>query len=128
MLVVQTFLSVDKSEESQMQGQTAPQGKNGSYCMVLLESELNEKFSIVPGKCQSIPKGELYDYLDRCREDVHEKALLKTKESVLKAEERDVLSRSYLNALIANDKRSATRCLDTLYESIKQDVHDLKLC
>jgi hypothetical protein len=128
MLVVQTFLSVEKSEELQMQGRTARQGKKGSYCMVLIESELTEKFGIIPGKCHSIPRGELYIYLDGCRQKVHGESLLETQRSVIKAEERDALSRSYLNAVIVGDKRIATRCLTDLYQSIEEDMRSLNFC
>ena len=38
--VVQTFLSVDSSEEVQIQGRTARQGEKGSYKLMIRENEL----------------------------------------------------------------------------------------
>ncbi|CAL6025644.1 Conserved_hypothetical protein [Hexamita inflata] len=43
--VIQTFFSDELSEEKQIKGRTARQGNNGSYSLVLLDSEL-EKFKI----------------------------------------------------------------------------------
>jgi preprotein translocase subunit SecA len=42
--IMQTFLYEEKSEEVQIQGRTARQGKKGSYQMILLESDLEEEF------------------------------------------------------------------------------------
>ena len=42
---VQTFLSEQKSEEKQIMGRTAKQGADGSYSVVLIDSEL-EKYEI----------------------------------------------------------------------------------
>ena len=38
--VIQTFLSVDHSEEVQIQGRTARQGEEGSYQLIIKENEL----------------------------------------------------------------------------------------
>jgi hypothetical protein len=45
--VLQTFVSDEVSEETQIMGRTARQGNNGSYSMVLLEGDL-EKYGIQP--------------------------------------------------------------------------------
>jgi hypothetical protein len=42
--VIQTFLSEDFTEETQIQGRTARQGQNGSYCLVLLSKSLEKYF------------------------------------------------------------------------------------
>jgi preprotein translocase subunit SecA len=38
--VVQTFVSLNKAEEVQIQGRTARQGKDGTYSLVLFEDNL----------------------------------------------------------------------------------------
>jgi len=43
--VIQTFLSETESEEIQIKGRTARQGKSGSFSFVLLDSDL-EAFDI----------------------------------------------------------------------------------
>ena len=44
--VIQTFLSEELSEEIQIKGRTARQGKDGSYSMILLENELEKYLGI----------------------------------------------------------------------------------
>jgi hypothetical protein len=46
VVVIQTFLSEDVSEEVQIKGRTARQGNNGSYCLVLSEQDLLTDFSV----------------------------------------------------------------------------------
>mmetsp|Transcript_2002 Transcript_2002/g.2902 ORF Transcript_2002/g.2902 Transcript_2002/m.2902 type:complete len:427 (+) Transcript_2002:3-1283(+) len=128
MLVVQTFLSEEKSEELQIQGRTARQGKKGSYQMIILDSDLEHKFDIKPDSYKSLPHTELYNFLDQQRQRLHAKTLENSKEILEKAEERDLLSRSYLNCLICGDTRSATKYLNSLYEDILKNSNQLKFC
>jgi hypothetical protein len=46
VVVIQTFLSEDVSEEVQIKGRTARQGNNGSYCLVLSEQDLLTDFNV----------------------------------------------------------------------------------
>merc|ERR1712129_9074 len=46
MHVLQTFVSVDISEEEQIKGRTARQGKRGSYGMILSAEDLQQDLSI----------------------------------------------------------------------------------
>jgi uncharacterized membrane protein len=46
VVVIQTFLSEDVSEEVQIKSRTARQDNNGSYCLVLSEKDLLTDFSI----------------------------------------------------------------------------------
>jgi hypothetical protein len=50
--IIQTFLSKDLSDEVQIQGRTARQGKHGSYQLVLLESDLERDFDESRGENQ----------------------------------------------------------------------------
>ncbi|CAE7595327.1 secA [Symbiodinium sp. CCMP2592] len=63
--VVQTFFSVDKSEETQVKGRTARQGQPGSYSMVLSKQRLQKQ------GMESIPQGspsEIYEAFEKFRE------------------------------------------------------------
>ena len=65
--VIQTFLSLDKSEEVQCMGRTARQDNQGSYSMVLLRDTL-EKFDISEDEInRMINKSKYYDTLDEKR-------------------------------------------------------------
>ena len=102
MKVIQAFLSVEKSEEVQIQGRTARQGKKGSYGMVLLESDLR-KFGIEAGEWSTQGRSELYDWLDKKRQALHEQNLSKLKQKVQDAAECDRETREYVEALKRND-------------------------
>lgn len=128
LLVIQTFLSLEKSEEIQIQGRTARQGQKGSYCMVLLESDLTQKYDITPDECASVGHVDLYDLLDKRRQKKHSEAILKTSEELKGAEERDRESRAYLDALVAGDKRKAAAGLNAIYKGIRSASRKLKFC
>ena len=83
--------------------------------MILLESDLKKKYGIDSAKCEARPREDLYDFLDETRKSVQDKELEKTKSKIIKAEKVDLLSRSYLDALIKKDKESATRYLNDFY-------------
>lgn len=61
--VIQTFLSEQRSEEVQIQGRTARQGKKGSYKLILPEEDLEGIFGIKQGEQKSVPKAEWYKWL-----------------------------------------------------------------
>lgn len=60
--VIQTFFSLDTSEETQIMGRTNRQGHPGSYSMVLQQSD----FQLVP--FDPIPGVRIYDALKKARE------------------------------------------------------------
>ena len=64
MHIIQAFLSAEKSEEIQIQGRTARQGKKGSYQMVLLETDL-EAFGVQQGDCAKVASSDKYDALEQ---------------------------------------------------------------
>lgn len=67
--VIQTFLSEEKSEEIQIMGRTARQGQEGSYSMVLQESDL-EKYLITLEDIKSMRSDGVYhERLDKKRND-----------------------------------------------------------
>jgi len=126
MVVIQTFLSVEKSEETQIKGRTARQGKRGVYSMVLLESDLCEKFEIAKGECADYPLDKRYDFLDGRRVAVHTSNLSELVEKVGEAEELDLLSRGYLDALVKKDVTTSRDKLEVMYKSIKKARRQLK--
>jgi len=66
--VVQTFLSEELSEEVQIRGRTARQGKKGSYCIVLLADHLNKTFGIALEELEEAKKGKnFYAWLNQKR-------------------------------------------------------------
>ena len=67
--VLQTFVSEEYSEETQVKGRTARQGNKGSFSMVLLLSEL-EKFGILEKQVKEMISTEkIYDTLHERRVD-----------------------------------------------------------
>ena len=76
--VIQTFFSMDKSEETQIMGRTARQGQKGSYSMILSKQDLQKKgLQNIP---QGIPAeiyGELCDF--RVQHDASWKSNIETK-------------------------------------------------
>ena len=68
--VIQTFVSLEVSEERQIKGRTARQGNQGSYSMVLLDSELKD-IGISKNKIKKIKdSGRRYAEIDRLRRQV----------------------------------------------------------
>jgi hypothetical protein len=66
--VIQTFVSDLKSEETQIKGRTARQGKRGSYMMILDENDL-EKYGIKEREVQIMrDTGKLYSTLSQHRD------------------------------------------------------------
>jgi len=112
--VVQTFLSMEKSEEVRIMGRTARQGKRGSYCLVLFESDLTEKFGIGGGECAMQATYNLYEWLDKKRESAHARKLSDMSEEARIARQRDQETRLYLNALVKKDYNNAKRLLESM--------------
>jgi hypothetical protein len=65
--IIQTFLSAEKSEEIQIHGRTARQGKHCTYQLILLGSDLKE-LGLDPSQKDRLPRSPWYDWLSRARE------------------------------------------------------------
>jgi len=118
--VIQTFLSEEHSEEIQIQGRTARQGKRGSYQMVLLEKDLEDHFQIVPGLTDRIAKQDIYKYLSDAR-DKHRNHHFQMVESNLRdATEKDKKTHEYFDALLDSDEDKAHILLEDIYLSMKR--------
>lgn len=66
--VIQTFLSEEYSEEVQIKGRTARQGRSGTYQLILSIKAL-EKFQIFPEDIEKKPLSERYDFIDGKRQN-----------------------------------------------------------
>ncbi len=66
--VIQTFLSEDISEEIQIRGRTARQGKKGSFSLVLNQEDLIKQFSLTASIIEDQKKStNLYEFLSKTR-------------------------------------------------------------
>ncbi|CAF0828795.1 unnamed protein product [Adineta steineri] len=126
--VIQTFLSEEISEEVQIKGRTARQGDNGSYSMILLESDL-EKFLIQKDNIEDVKKGKgilvriadkltanktydtVYDLLNCKRTDLFKTQYTADTKYVELAKERHVIAKKFLASLADGDMKSVTTFL-----------------
>jgi len=109
--VIQTFLSAEVSEETQIQGRTARQGAPGSYSMVLLEPSL-EKYLITSKEVnQDRDKGQLYDLLNRKRNEFFTLEYERNSQAVLDAKTEHDHATVFINALFDNNVAVITKFL-----------------
>jgi Mg-chelatase subunit ChlD len=118
--VVQAFLSEERSEEIQIQGRTARQGKKGSYQMVLLQSDLLDDFGIPIGTVGSIAKSDMYPFLCQARQKQREKYCQTVEQNLSEATSSDRRTHRYFDALLAGESRDSRRLLSDLYTSYKK--------
>jgi len=118
--VIQAFLSEEESEEIQIQGRTARQGKKGSYQMILLDSDIEKQFGLVKGWKDKIAKRDWYDCLSSARQKHRDVIYEKIEENLAKATEKDCNTHSYFDALLAKDKKAASKRFKEIYTSFKK--------
>ncbi|CAB9511747.1 expressed unknown protein [Seminavis robusta] len=118
--IIQAFLSTEKSEEVQIQGRTARQGKKGSYQMVLLEGDLKDNFGISQGEKDSIARERRYEWLHQARTRKHGQHWKLVGENLKLATGRDQATHQYFDALLAGQRESATTLFKDLYAMIKK--------
>ncbi len=72
VLVLQTFFSLDKSEEIQIRGRTARQSREGEYKLVMLAQHLVEDLFLTLDEIGEQKKAisQMYSFLDKKREVV----------------------------------------------------------
>ena len=113
--VIQTFLSLQKSEEIQIQGRTARQGGKGSYSMILNKKELMDEFDI---KDDELKKAEnedtIYQLLDRKRSIKFEKLYKENERFVVEASKNHNEATTFVDNLINGDCESVRRQLISL--------------
>jgi preprotein translocase subunit SecA len=113
--VIQAFLSKDLSEEIQIQGRTARQGKHGSYQLVLLESDLERDFGVPHGELQ-IAHEARYDWLCSIRNKYQSNQATIMEDNLQRASEADRATRKYFGYLVAGDVAQAERSYQELYQ------------
>jgi len=111
--IIQTFFSQDASEEIQIQGRTARQGKKGSYSLILAESEIKE-LKLDPAELRSISPKERYNKLRSTWKESQAKLREQNQEALRRAESLDKQSHSYLDALLQGNCEVARQKLREL--------------
>jgi len=112
--VLQTFASLDISEEVQIQGRTARQGKKGTYSLVLREDELLKELGLHPTILND-GQNKGYESIKIARRAKQEKAFASMKEAVRTATEQDKLTREYFADLTARNNVDAVASFDRMY-------------
>ncbi|VEU39668.1 unnamed protein product [Pseudo-nitzschia multistriata] len=118
--VIQTFLSTDMSEEIQIRGRTARQGKQGSYKLILLDKDLEDDFDIKCGLTDNWPRKEYYSKLCSARKKSLEEKYSAVEENLLAAKEQDEATHEYFDALLDSNYQVATGLLKELYLNKKK--------
>ena len=114
----QTFLSEELSEEIQIQGRTARQGKRGSFQLVLLESDLESQFGVPVGDSDKIPRKDWYDWLCKVRLEKHREHCKLMEENLLDATEKDHATHKYFDHLLAHNITEAKVEFERMYRWI----------
>jgi len=118
--IIQTFLSEEVSEEVQIQGRTARQGKRGSYQMILLESDLELDFGVKAVEKEQLPKGQWYDWLCDIRVEHQKEQCIVIEENLEDATEKDTLTHDYFDSLLAGKKAKSEEKFKYLYQLMKK--------
>jgi hypothetical protein len=118
--VIQTFLSSDMSEEIQIQGRTARQGKRGSYKLILLDKDLEDNFEIKGGSYANWPRGEIYARLCEARKKSLENNYQLVEMSLSKSKAKDVATHEYFDALLDANHDQAKKLLKDVYCDMKK--------
>ncbi|CAJ1966717.1 unnamed protein product [Cylindrotheca closterium] len=120
--VIQTFLSEQRSEEVQIQGRTARQGKQGSYKLILLEHDLVETFGVTPGEQKSIAKADWYKWLCDAREKKSELNAKVVDGNLAEATKKDKNTHEYFDALLASNPSAAKSFFKQIYLAMKRPI------
>eukprot|EP00956_Cyclotella_meneghiniana_P014879 scaffold22512_cov22-Cyclotella_meneghiniana.AAC.1 len=114
--IIQTFLSKDLSEEVQIQGRTARQGKQGSYQLILLESDLENEFGVSRGEMHQVARCDRYKWLCKIREQYQKNQAEIMEGNLQQASQVDKETREYFDLLIEGDFDGAQKVFRSLYE------------
>ena len=98
--VLQTFLSLKKADEVQIQGRTARQGKQGTYALVLLQKDLVDNFKLSGSTTSSVAQRDMYSTLDCARSAVQFIACNETETALADATSIDKLTHQYFDAVL----------------------------
>lgn len=118
--VIQAFFSDDPSEEIQIQGRTAHQGKRGSYQLILLESDLEDKLGLVKVTKDNIAKDKWYYELCDARNNLREKCYASIEEKLTKTTQKHNASHLYFDSLLEKNTLVATRRYKEIHSTINK--------
>lgn len=118
--VIQTFLSEELSEEIQIQGRTARQGKRGSYEMILLASDLSEKYNLSDDFKDNVTKTQWYEELCKARERLQTKHHSIIQKNLIDATSKDDSTHKYFNSLLREDCDEAAKRFQDIYTNFKK--------
>lgn len=113
--VIQTFFSIERSEEIQIKGRTARQGQQGSYEMILLRYDLDDKFPDIASHDLDYSGDRVYRILEKLRSEAYVQQLRKTRQAMKSSEKRDNISRQYMEALNSGSTSRAKSLFKELY-------------
>jgi len=120
--LIATFFPLDRSEERQIQGRIARQGKPGSYSMLLCEPDLVSSLGWKPAATmgQRTSFEELYWMLDAQRAKQLRKKFERLEDKLEKAEKEEKMSQAYFDALLAGNVPKSKRLLEEYYRQVQQ--------
>ena len=118
--VIQAFLSEEQSEEIQIQGRTARQGKKGSYQLILLDSDLEDRFGLTKGMKDNIAKESWYQELCNARDKFRKNCCDAIEENLADATQKDQATHLYFDSLLVKDEETATKAFKEIYTSFKK--------
>jgi len=99
VLVIQTFLSLEKSEETQIKGRTARQGQPGRYRLVLRSDQLEEVGVAAIVVSEMKQSGVKYNVLDEARNELFRQRYKSNRERALSSNEEHSESVAFLEHL-----------------------------
>lgn len=120
--VIQTFFSEERSEEVQIQGRTARQGKQGSYKLVLLEDDLVHTYGLEAGEKAKVPRTKWYEWLCNARNKHREESAKKVEADLAAARKKDKKTHEYFDALLASNGSKATELFKEIYLAMKTSI------
>mmetsp|Transcript_18198 Transcript_18198/g.39423 ORF Transcript_18198/g.39423 Transcript_18198/m.39423 type:complete len:1024 (+) Transcript_18198:344-3415(+) len=126
--VIQTFLSHEISEEIQIQGRTARQGKKGSYQMILLEADIKGQFGVGPS-IGSVARADLYSFLKDARQKRHDQLCQLVESNLAQATSIDRETHKFFDALLSSDDQLSRQLFKDIYKTFqkKQMPTDLSI-
>eukprot|EP00956_Cyclotella_meneghiniana_P041584 scaffold231470_cov23-Cyclotella_meneghiniana.AAC.1 len=116
--IIQTFLSKDLSEEVQIQGRTARQGKQGSYQLILLETDLESEFGVSPGEMHRVAACDRYEWLCEIRKKYQNSQAEIIESNLQQASQVDKATREYFDFLITGNADGAEKAFRSLYKNV----------
>ena len=117
--IIQTFLSAEKSEEIQIQGRTARQGREGTYQMILLDSDL-AAFGIDPSDRGKLTKDAWYDWLCKGRDKHYSAYCAQIQSNLEEATQKDTATHKYFDALLQSKLSMAHTLFKDIYLTMKK--------